>query len=294
MKPPSLRRARCALALALAATACAQPFSAINLVDRPRVLVMQASPSAVMAGQTLAVRAVFAGTSAVRVRRWRVCVPVRIDPFPEQRCAEGQGVVAHTQEGGASLAWQLPTDESTIGTWVFAASVNANGTPPRPDQILSSLRSNGLDLLVYLEAEADGGLVLRGAKRVLFTIAPLRIAPLSVPRFFFGGQMPEHRLAPRGEQCVPAAGEELIVEPGATASVLAEDTGAAFGEQISHYADGGDFTARFESPDVGTWVAPTRSGTVVRHWLVVQRSLSRGQGPRVSDVRWCEWRVRVR
>jgi hypothetical protein len=289
-----LRRAGHALALAHLAVACASPFSAINLVDRPRVLLVQTNPVAVMAGQTLAARAVFAGTRAARVRRWRVCVPVRIDPFPEQRCADGQGVVAHTQDGGDALSWQLPTDESTLGTWVFAASVDATGATPRPDQILASLRSNGLDLLVYVEAEADEGEVLRGVKRALFTIAPLRLSPLSVPRFSFGGQGPDRRLAPRGEQCVPSDGEELLVDPGSTASVLLEETGAAFGEQVSHYADGGDFTARFESPDVGPWIAPTRSGTLVRHWLVVQRSVSRGQGARVSDVRFCEWRVRVR
>ena len=256
-----------ALTLALFAAACASPFSAINLVDRPRVLLVQTDPVAVTAGQTLRARAVFAGTLEARVRRWRVCVPVRIDPFPEQRCADGQGVVAHTQEGGEALSWQVPTDESTIGTWVFAASVNASGATPRPDQILASLRSNGLDLLVYVEAEADGGAVLRGIKRALFTIAPLRLSPLSVPRFFFGGQSPDRRLAPRDEQCVPSDGEELLVDPGSTASVLLEETGPAFGEQVSHYADGGDFSARFESPDAATWIAPTRPGTLVRHWL---------------------------
>jgi hypothetical protein len=32
----------------------------------------------------------------------------------------------------------------------------------------------------------------------------------------------------------------------------------------------------------------------VRHWLVVQRSVPRSQGARVSDVRYCSWRTRVR
>jgi hypothetical protein len=286
----SPRSALSGVSMALALVGCAPAFPAINLVDRPRVLVMQTAPVAVMAGQSLTARALFAGTSAVTVRRWRVCVPVRIDPFPEQRCADGEGVVAHTQEGGETLSWSFPTDEAQIGMWVFAAVVDANGNVPRADQVLSNLRANGLELLVYVEAEGDGGVVIRGTKRTLFVINPLRLNPLSLPRFTFG----DGALGPEGERCATADGSELVVAPGSTTQVGLVDMGAAFGDQVSHYADGGDFVARFESPDIGPWIAPMTSGAVVRHWLVVQRSVPRAQGNRVSDVRFCEWRVRVR
>jgi hypothetical protein len=276
---------------AVGVLSCSPQFPAPNLVDRPRIIAMRTDPVVVMAGQTLEARAMFAGAELVTVRAWRVCVPARIDPFPEQRCADDMGAVAYRQEGGDTLRWQVPSDQNELTTLLFAAFVDANGNIPNINTALNQLRNNGAELLVYVEAEAPGGVVLRGVKRTLFALSPLRYTPISAMRFTFAGI----EFEARDERCVPSDGALPVeVEPGARLSVSLVPVATEMELDGAHYADGGDFPLRFEIATLNTWVAPAQSGAVVRHWVVAQRNVPRGSGATVSDVRYCSFTTRSR
>jgi hypothetical protein len=146
-------------------------------------------------------------------------------------------------------------------------------------------------LLVYVEAEAPGGVVLRGVKRTLFAIAPLRYTPISAMRFTFAGI----EFEARDELCVPSdRALPVVVEPGARLSVELVPVATEMPLDGAHYADGGDFPWRFEIAGLDPWVAPMQSGAIVRHWVVAQRDVPRSSGATVSDVRYCSFTTRVR
>lgn len=267
---------------------CAAPFPAPNLVDRPRVIALTTSPIAAMAGQQLTARATFGGAQSVTVRRWRVCVPARIDPFPEQRCADGEGAVAYTQEGGEALQWAIPTDQNQLAMLLLAAFVDANGNIPNITTALNQLRANGADLFVYVEAVSDTGVVVRGIKRALFVLNALRYTPLSTFAFTFAGT----RFQAAGDECVPdGASSPVPIAPGATSRVAIEAPATTISSPIdaAHFADGGDFPERFEVAGITDWVAPTTSGASTKHWVVVQRNVPRASGAGVADVRVCSF-----
>ncbi len=278
---------------AVCAMSCAAPFPAPNLVDRPRVIAVQPSPIIAMAGETLSARAVFAGTNTVTVRKWRVCVPARIDPFPEQRCADGEGAVAFTQEGGERLQWVIPTDQNELTTLLFAAFVDANGNVPNINTALAQLRSSGAELLVYVEAVGDGGVVMRAAKRTLFAIQTIRYTPIPAWGFTFGGA----HFTAQGEECVPDGGANPVaVAARSTTQVVIDPpaSGSTVGTlDAAHFADGGDFPSRFEIAGITDWVAPTASSSVTRHWVLVQRNVPRSSGNSVADLRVCSFTTRV-
>ncbi|MDP3274888.1 MAG: hypothetical protein Q8Q09_06790 [Deltaproteobacteria bacterium] len=276
---------------ALCALSCGAPFAAPNLVTEGRVLLVIANPVIVQPGQTLTARALLGGDSTLRTQRWRVCVPVRIDPFPEQRCADGEGIVAHTQQGGDTLSWTLPTDQETLGPWILGASVDANGNTQRLDQVLASLRTNGLDMLVYVEAAGANGVVLRSVKRVLMAITNTpRVPTLAMPRFNFAGT----EWSARDGRCVLEDGSnEHRIPSGLRTIFMPLDTGAGFGENTFHYADGGDFSQRFDRAVPVSWTAPRMPGVVTRHWLIVTRRVSRTQGTAVTVSQSCELTVRT-
>jgi hypothetical protein len=272
------------------AATCAPVFPAINLVDSPRVLLIAPSPIAAQPGEVLSAQAVFAG-GAVNVRLWRVCVPVKIDPAPEQRCVDGQGLVAYTQMSGQSLQWTVTSDENELGRFVVGANIDASGNIPQPTRLFTDVQNNGLDLLLYVEGEANG-VVVRGFKRALLIIRPLRVPDVQVPTFQFGEQI----VRPSdNHECLRADSpeREIVVTRSSTVAplpILAPMT--TLQDTLSHYANGGNFLQRPDRPDIGPWVAPA-SPAIVEHWLVAQRNVSRAQGDRVSVINWCHFRVSV-
>lgn len=279
-----VRSIQVATVLAACSSACASPFPAPNLVDRPRVLAVLPSKLIVTGGDTLTARAVFAGTSAATITRWRVCVPARIDPLPEQRCADGEGSVAHTQEGGDELRWTLPTDQTALSTLLFAAFVDANGNIPNVNTALQTLRANGAEMLVYVEAVADGGAQLRALKRVLFSLGGMSYTPIPPQAFAFAGQ----RFTMQGERCVAdGASEPIAVAAGSTQRV-AREASAATGIDGAHFADEGSFPLVFERAGITDWVAPA-AGTTARHWVLFQRNVPRMSGNGVADVVVCSF-----
>lgn len=267
---------------------CAAPFSAPNLVDRPRVLAVITNPLAVMAGQRLTARAIFGGAPSFTVRTWRVCVPAKIDPFPEQRCADGEGAVAFAQDGGERLEWSVPTDQGQLAMLLLAAFVDANGNIPNINTALNQLRSNGADLLVYVEAVSSTGVVVRGIKRALFILDELRYQPLDQFTFSFAGT----RFQALGDDCVPdGASGAVVLDAGSTQRVRIEMVpGAAVDAlEAAHFADGGDFPTRYEIAGITDWVAPRASGVTTKHWVLVQRNVQRNEGPSVADIRVCSF-----
>lgn len=286
-------RTRNALAFvfgALACFGCAPAFPAPNFVDRPRIIAMRTSPLVAMAGQTLEAQVAFGGADSLTVRRWRVCVPARIDPFPEQRCADGEGAVAYTQEGGATLRWQIPTDQTELTMLLFAAFVDENGNVPNITTALNQLRANGADLFVYVDAQAPDGTIVRGIKRTIFAIAPLRYSPLANLRFRFAGQ----RFESRDGQCVPLEGAEPFAIPAGSRNIVAiEPPAIEMPLDGAHYANGGQFPEIFEVAGLTNWVAPSSAGVIVRHWVVGQRNLQRSMGAAVSDVLFCSFTTRT-
>jgi hypothetical protein len=275
-------------ACAVLVAGCAPPFSAPNLVDRPRVIAVTTSPIAVMAGEQLTARAILGGAQSFSVRKWRVCVPARIDPFPEQRCADGEGAVAYSQEGGERLEWSLPTEQSQLATILLAAFVDANGNIPNVTTALNQLRANGADLLVYVEAVSDTGMVVRGVKRALFVLNGLRYTPLSAFAFTFAGT----RFQASGDDCVPdGAMAPVTVAPRSTHRVALEPLGGLEMNQpdAAHFADGGDFPVRYEVAGITDWVAPTASGVTTKHWVLIQRNVPRASGSAVADLRVCSF-----
>lgn len=279
-----VRSIQVACVLAACTSACASPFPAPNLVDRPRVIAVLPSKLIVTGGDTLSARVVFAGTSAATITRWRVCVPARIDPLPEQRCADGEGSVATTQEGGDALRWTLPTDQTELSTLLFAAFVDANGNIPNINTALQSLRTNGAEMLVYVEAVADGGVQLRALKRVLFSLGGMSYTPLASQAFTFAGQ----RFTMQGDECVPdAASNPVTVAAGSTHRLQREGTTPS-GVDGAHFADGGSFPLVFERAGITDWVAPA-AGATARHWVVFQRNLPRMSGNGVADVITCSF-----
>lgn len=278
------------LTMALAVAGCAPAFPAPNFVDRPRIIAVRTSPLVAMAGQTLEAQVAFGGATSLTVRRWRVCVPARIDPFPEQRCADGQGAVAFTQEGGDTLRWQIPTDQAELTMLLFAAFVDANGNVPNITTALNQLRANGADLFVYVEAQAPDATIVRGIKRTLFAIAPLRYTPLTTLRFRFAGQ----RFEARGGQCVPLeGGEPFAIAVGSRSVVAIEPPAIETTLDGAHYADGGQFPEIFEVAGLTEWVAPSAPSVVTRHWVVGQRNVQRASGAAVSDVLFCSFTTRT-
>ncbi len=283
-------RALSLCALSCAMLDCAAPFPAPNIVDRPRIIAVRASPIVAMAGQTLEAQVAFGGADSLVVRTWRVCVPARIDPFPEQRCADGEGAVAYTQEGGQTLRWQIPTDQGQLTMLLFAAFVDANGNVPNVTTALNQLRANGAEMLVYVEAQAPDGTIVRAVKRTLFAIAPIRFAPLTALRFRFAGQ----RFEARDGQCVPLeGGDPVSVAAGSRAIVAIEPPAIDVSLDGAHYATGGSFPSVFEIAGITDWVAPATAGVTVRHWVVVQSNVQRSSGARVSDVLFCSFQTRT-
>lgn len=288
-----VRSIQVAAVFAAAIAGCAAPFPAPNLVDRPRVIAVLPSPMVAMAGETLTARAVFGGAASVTVRTWRVCVPARIDPFPEQRCADGEGAVAFTQQGGERLQWSIPTDQNELTTLLFASFVDANGNIPNITTALNQLRASGAELLIYVEGVSDNGTVVRAVKRSLFAIQALRYTPITEWAFAFAGQ----RLRAVGDECV-VDGSTNPVEVSA-GSMHVPQIEATMGSTVgtldaAYFADGGDFPQRFEIAGLTTWVAPAASGAIVRHWVVVQRNIPRASGASVADLRACSFTTRTR
>lgn len=283
-----VRSIRVLAVVAAIGAGCAPPFSAPNLVDRPRVIAVTTSPIAVMAGQQLTARAIFGGAPSFTVRKWRVCVPARIDPFPEQRCADGEGAVAFTQEGGERLEWSIPTDQSQLAMLLLAAFVDANGNIPNITTALNQLRANGADLLVYVEATSDSGVVVRAVKRSLFVINGLQYTPLDTFAFTFAGT----RFQATGDDCVPdGASQPVALDARSTQSVAIEPLSGATAGMVdaAHFADGGDFPTRYEVAGITDWVAPLASGVTTKHWVLIQRNLPRASGSAVADLRVCSF-----
>lgn len=265
-------------------SACASPFPAPNLVDRPRVLAVLPSKLIVTGGDALTARAVFAGTTAATITRWRVCVPARIDPLPEQRCADGEGAVAVTQEGGDELRWTLPTDETALSTLLFAAFVDADGNIPNINTALQTLRTNGAEMLVYVEAVADGGVQLRALKRVLFSLGGMSYTPLPPQAFTFAGQ----RFTMQGDRCVPDGGSDPVAVAAGSTQRVQREASASTNIDGAHFADRGSFPLVFERAGITDWVAP-EAGALARHWVLFQRNIPRMSGNGVADVSVCSF-----
>lgn len=274
--------------VALLAVSCAAPFPAINLVDSPRVLLISPTPTVVQPGEMLRAEPLIVGGTAT-VQKWRVCVPVKIDPTPEQRCVDGQGLIAFTQEGGQTLQWPVTTDESELGRWVVGANVDERGNIPQPARIFSDVQTNGLEVLIYVEANANG-VTIRGFKRALLIIRAMRPTVAELPDFQFGTQI-LHRSD--SHECVVRDAPETPVTVAAGSTTTIAPMGILTTIQLytfSHFANGGNFLQRPDQPDIEPWIAPA-AGIAVDHWLVAQRSIPRSQGNRVSVLDWCHFRV---